>query len=249
MVVMARALGIPARVAVGYAPGERVENGIYEYRERNAHAWAELFFPGYGWQTFEATKSLAPVVRLAGSGVVPPITTPGGTGADPGSNFGEGKVRGLVDALPSFQPVEGGFPAGDKRPADDTRSGNAWVMVTVLGLLLLVVAWRLLRVRHRFRFLAPGDRQWQRLAFAADRAGVAQRPSETVYEYAGWLEGQIPRRKGEIHQIADGKVWQSYSGRSISSEAIARLEQAWSRLQLPLVWLALQRRLRALLGR
>jgi transglutaminase-like putative cysteine protease len=248
MVVMARTLGLPARVAVGYAPGERVATGIYEYRERNAHAWAEIFFPGYGWQTFEATKSLAPVVRLAGSGVVPPITTPS-TGADPGSRFGEGKVRGLVDTLPSFQPVEGGFKTGEQRPSDASRTDNAWLIVTVLSLLALVAAWRLLRSRHRFRFLAPGDRQWQRLAFAADRAGVAQRPSETVYEYAGWLEEQIPRRRGEIHQIADGKVWQSYSGRSISSDAIARLEQAWSRLQLPLVWLALQRRLRALLGR
>ena len=248
MAVMARSLGIPARVAVGYAPGERVDSGIYEYRERNAHAWAEIFFPGYGWQTFEATKSLAPVVRLAGSGVVPPITTPP-TGTDPGSKFGEGKVRGLVDTLPSFQPVEGGFKSGEQRPSDATRSDNAWLIVIVLSVLVLVASWRLLRSRHRFRFLAPGDRQWQRLAFAADRAGVAQRPSETVYEYAGWLEEQIPRRRGEIHQIADGKVWHSYSGRSISSDAIARLEQAWSRLQLPLVWLALQRRLRSLVGR
>jgi transglutaminase-like putative cysteine protease len=248
MAVMARSLGLPARVAVGYSPGERIDMGIYEYRQRNAHAWAEVFFPGYGWQTFEATKSLAAVVRLPGSGVVPPITPPV-VGVDPGRGFGEGKVRGLIDQLPSFQPVEGGFPAGGQRPTDETRTGNAWLVVAALSLLVLLAAWRLLRSRHRFRFLAPGDRQWQRLAYAADRAGVAQRPSETVYEYAGWLEEQIPRRGGDIHQIADGKVWQSYSGRSISSEAIARLEQAWSRLQLPLVWLALRRRARALFGR
>ena len=114
---------------------------------------------------------------------------------------------------------------------------------------MAVTAWRLLRGRYRFRFLAPGDRQWQRLAFAADRAGVAQRPSETVYEYAGWLEEQIPRRSLEIHQIADGKVWQSYSGHSISSETIALLERAWGKLQLPLLWLALRRRVRQLFGR
>jgi hypothetical protein len=112
-----------------------------------------------------------------------------------------------------------------------------------------VAAWRLLRGRFRYRFLAPGDRQWQRLAFAADRAGVAQRPSETVYEYASWLEEQLPKRGVEIHEIADGKVWQSYSGHSISSEAIARLERAWARLQLPLLWLAVRSRTRGLLGR
>lgn len=246
MVVMARTLGLPSRVAVGYAPGEQLADGVYQYRERNAHAWAEVFFPGYGWQTFEATKTLAPVVRLRGEGTVPPIANPVG-GVDPGQQFLEGDDLGTVFDLPSFQPVEGGFRPGSQPPADETRNGNALLVVVLLGLLVLVAAWRLLQGRHRFRFLAPGDRQWQRLAFAGDRAGVAQRPSETVYEYAGWLEEQIPRRSIEIHTIADGKVWQSYSGRSISSEAIARLEGAWTRLQLPLAWLALRSRIRSLL--
>jgi transglutaminase-like putative cysteine protease len=246
MVVMARTLGLPSRVAVGYAPGEQLADGVYQYRERNAHAWAEVFFPGYGWQTFEATKTLAPVVRLRGEGTVPPIGNPVG-GVDPGQQFLEGDDLGTVFNLPSFQPVEGGFRPGSQPPADETRNGNALLVVVLLSLLVLVAAWRLLQGRHRFRFLAPGDRQWQRLAFAGDRAGVAQRPSETVYEYAGWLEEQIPRRSIEIHTIADGKVWQSYSGRSISSEAIARLEGAWTRLQLPLAWLALRSRIRSLL--
>ena len=246
MAVMARTIGLPARVAVGYAPGERLEAGIYQYRERNAHAWAEIFFPGYGWQIFEATKSLAPVVRLSGSGIVPPINPPAGE-FDPGRAFLEGKDLGEISTLPSFQPVEGGFQTGGPRPPDEARVGNAWVMVVLLMLLVTVAIWRLLRSRYRLRFLAPGDRQWQRLAFAAGRAGVAQRPSETVYEYAGWLEEQIPRRSIEIHTIADGKVWQSYSGRSVSSEAIARLEGAWTRLQLPLAWLALRSRMRSLL--
>ncbi len=246
MAVMARSIGLPARVAVGYAPGERLDTGIYQVRERNAHAWAEVFFPGYGWQIFEATKSISPVVRLRGEGIVPPINPTVG-GVDPGQQFQEGDNTGTISELPSFQPVDGGFGAGQDRPTEEARSGNAWLVVAFLSLLVAVAAWRLLQRRHRFRFLAPGDRQWQRLAFAADRAGVAQRPSETVYEYAGWLQEQIPRRSTEIHQIADGKVWQSYSGRSVSLDAIARLERAWGRLQLPLLWLALRSRVRLLL--
>lgn len=247
MAVMARTLGLPARVAVGYAPGERLEPGIYQYRERNAHAWAEIFFPGYGWQIFEATKSIAPVLRAPGAGVVPPIPPANGQ-IDPGRRVPEDQDTGTISGLPSFEPVEGGFAPGGQRPSDEARTGNAWMFAVLLMLLLAAAAWRLLRGRHRFRFMAPGDRQWQRLAFAADRAGVAQRPSETVYEYAGWLEGQIPGRRVEIHDIADGKVWHSYSGRSMSSEVIARIERAWSRLQLPLLWLTLRRRLRSFLG-
>ena len=94
--------------------------------------------------------------------------------------------------------------------------------------------------------MAPGDRQWRRLAMAADRAGVAQRPSETIYEYAGWLEEQLPAQRPDIRTIADGKVWQSYSGHGVSATAIERIEAAWKRLQLPMVWLAVRRRLRAL---
>jgi transglutaminase-like putative cysteine protease len=249
MAVMARTVGLPSRVAVGYAPGERVDDGIYQVRDRNAHLWAEVYFPGYGWQIFEATKSIRPLVRLSGSGIVPPINPPVGGVDDVGRQFREGEELGDISTLPSFQPVEGGFQPGGQRPEEETREGNAWVIIGLLMVLAGVAAYRLLRGRYRFRFLAPGDRQWQRLAFAADRAGVAQRPSETVYEYAGWLQEQIPKRKVEIYEIADGKVWQSYSGHSVSSEAIARLERAWGRLQLPLLWLALRRRIRSLFGR
>jgi len=241
MAVMARSVGLPARVAVGYAPGERLATGVYQYRERNAHAWAEIYFPGYGWQNFEATKSLAPVVRLPGAGVVPPPNPPVG-GVDVGP-FDEGADPGDVSSLQSFEPVSGGFRPGEKPPVDSTRSGNLLLITGILGLLAAILGWRILRLRRRFRFLSPGDSQWQRLALAGDRAGVGRSPSETFYEYAGWLEEQMPRQRAEIRQIADGKVWQSYSGRSISAEAIALVERAWRRLQLPLLWLAIRRRI------
>ena len=76
---------------------------------------------------------------------------------------------------------------------------------------------------------------------AADRAGVSQRPSETDYEYAGWLEGQIPARRPEIRTIADARVFGSYSGRGMTADAIEAMQGAWQRLRLPLVWLAVRR--------
>jgi hypothetical protein len=59
LVVMLRSLGVPARLAVGYTPGKRNPfTGLYEVRARDAHAWAEVYFPGVGWQGFDPTASV-----------------------------------------------------------------------------------------------------------------------------------------------------------------------------------------------
>jgi hypothetical protein len=53
MALMCRAVGIPARVATGYASGIRDnELNAYSVRAADAHLWVELFFPRYGWLTF-----------------------------------------------------------------------------------------------------------------------------------------------------------------------------------------------------
>ena len=67
LVVMLRSLGIPARLAVGYATGERNPfTGLYEVRAKDAHTWAEVYFPGVGWQAFDPTAH----VPLAGDSTI-----------------------------------------------------------------------------------------------------------------------------------------------------------------------------------
>jgi transglutaminase-like putative cysteine protease len=58
MVQGARAVGIPARYAVGYYPTDTDvdEKGFYILRSADYHAWAELYFEGYGWIAFDATE-------------------------------------------------------------------------------------------------------------------------------------------------------------------------------------------------
>lgn len=63
-VLMLRSLGIPARLAVGYAQGEpNLQNSIYVVRERDLHAWPEVYFPEYGWVEFEPTGNQDPLQR------------------------------------------------------------------------------------------------------------------------------------------------------------------------------------------
>ncbi len=56
LAVMLRTLGIPARETVGYVPGPyNPVTDLYEVQAKDAHAWVQVWFPGYGWQSFDPT--------------------------------------------------------------------------------------------------------------------------------------------------------------------------------------------------
>ena len=58
-VVMLRSLGIPAREAVGYVPGSyNPITDLYDVQAKDAHAWVQVWFPGYGWQSFDPTADV-----------------------------------------------------------------------------------------------------------------------------------------------------------------------------------------------
>jgi transglutaminase-like putative cysteine protease len=58
-VVMLRSLGIPAREAVGYVPGSYDPiTDLYQVQAKDAHAWVQVWFPGYGWQNFDPTADV-----------------------------------------------------------------------------------------------------------------------------------------------------------------------------------------------
>ena len=253
MTLMARSLGLPARVAVGFAPGESAGDDLWLVREANAHAWTEIYFPGHGWQIFEATKSINPRFTRASGDPASPRNAPG-PGIDP---FLEIELppdfyRGGVP-IPSPDPVEGAIdpanPDEETGAVDANRLGNAILMVSIVMLGIAFVWLQMRRNRHRWRLLPAGERAWRHLTAAAERAGIGPRPAETIYEYAGWLEDQLPDHGEPIRQVADGKVWQSYSGRKLNYGASKRLEEAWASLRLPLLGLAIRRRFRRFVRR
>lgn len=55
MTVLARSIGIPARYVEGYVLPEKSTDGIYEVTNKQAHAWVEVYFEGFGWMAFEPT--------------------------------------------------------------------------------------------------------------------------------------------------------------------------------------------------
>jgi hypothetical protein len=101
-VIMLRAVGIPARMVVGFSQGEYQSPGWYTVHQRNSHAWPEVYFPDIGWVEFEPTASEAELVRPLGeeipslSGTSVPLTPQAGGPLDlPLEGDGESPTGGV----------------------------------------------------------------------------------------------------------------------------------------------------------
>ncbi|MFD0020869.1 DUF3488 and DUF4129 domain-containing transglutaminase family protein [Streptomyces sp. NPDC058382] len=179
MAAMARTLGIPARVAVGFTPGTTQSDGSVSVGLRDAHAWPELYFEGIGWTRFEPTPT---------RGTAPSYTvsdTPSGDTADPARP--EASASAATPVAPSAsdscspqlrkQGECGSTVApGAVGPTDSGRPTSTVVGVAVLVVLVLLLPFlpMLWRVRARAR----------RLGFSAGRTPV----DATARTLAAWQE-------------------------------------------------------------
>lgn len=154
-VLMLRSIGIPARLAVGYAQGEaNIQNSIYVVRERDLHAWPEVYFPEYGWVEFEPTGNQDPLERpLEREEVIRPVVTPG---SNPIRNLPLGE-----DELPQeeLDPL-------------DNASATAQVRVMLTVLAWLGGAFVILTVMVLKKRLAPNVSTAAVLRRAIERSGL-----------------------------------------------------------------------------
>jgi hypothetical protein len=67
MALLCRYAGLPARVATGFAPGSLNQKQAYDIRARDKHAWVEVYFPNYGWVTFDPTGGAVSETKKADS--------------------------------------------------------------------------------------------------------------------------------------------------------------------------------------
>jgi hypothetical protein len=190
MAMMARVVGIPSRVSVGFLPGEQDEDG-WKVSIRDMHAWPELYFANYGWIRFEPTPA-----SVTGSAPAWTVQNSDSSGSDPSTDPSSESTSDEVSpgTAPSTGPSE--------QPTDlGAGAGASWgrTLITagiVLVLLAILAAPATIRVRRRSgRLKGSGPAEVQvEAAWAEIR--------DTVVDYGGsWPEGS-PRAIGR--EVSDG---------------------------------------------
>ena len=247
MVMLLRASGVPARLIVGYTPGqtaaergEQDEGGqpLYRVLERNAHAWPEVYFPTYGWIQFEPTAS-------------EPLRVRGKPAAD------EGLDAGLLPATP--QPAGGGdlLPDGAERP-DGPAAGGApafrrwlaghwgWLLAAlILGAAVAGGGWGLRRQQAAlFRDREALGRLFALLGRWAGRLRVPWPASHTPLEHAAEFNRRLPEAGPAVDHLTALYIAQEYGRQPPAADALDAVAGDWQELQ-PRLW---RRWLAALVG-
>ena len=120
MVGMLRSVDIPARLAVGYTPGEQVEDDRWVVRGLNSHAWVEVYFPGNGWVAFDPTPT-APRQETE-------VTALGEARADGVENVDTAETRpdsgGAEDRFPDLEEMQTPNQSRDDDASADGTPGS-----------------------------------------------------------------------------------------------------------------------------
>lgn len=191
--VLARSVGLPTRVAVGFTPGELGGDGRLHVKGLNAHAWPEVFLDGFGWVAFEPTPGRGapgqeqylgvpeaqadPADATTATTAAPPTTAPDDT-ATPSTTAAPAGEAPAPLASPARRPWW-------RHPA--AVFAGSLLLVVVLVVLGVPLAKDVRRRRRRAAAADPAERVWVAWTEAAEavaRAGAPRRPAETLAEHA-----------------------------------------------------------------
>lgn len=239
MALMARILGIPARVAMGYTPGTQSGPDEWIVRSQDAHAWPELYFEGAGWVRFEPTPG-GPAGQ--GTASAPAYSEPSGSssaqhpqdeaassiGPSAGSTGRAAPDRGQHDR-PDFGPTD------DPRAEESDDSGGsspAWlagVLVVLLMALAVPMVVRVLARRRRWAAVTASPGRSPDATRAADPADAAhaawgEMRADALDHGLRWRASDSPRaaarRLGELLELDDESA--GALGRIARAEELAR---------------------------
>ena len=186
---MLRTLGIPVRVASGFAPGS-LDSDTNEYvvRDLDAHSWIEVWFQNIGWVPFDPTPALAPASSQAAS--FTPLSEIASAARGDTKDKLNPKLRQELLAGTDSSATGGGAKL------DQSSTPWGWVIagIVVALLALAAVIASVVRLRGRGRQAPPqcGDPEVDRLVRLLSRLGLEIAPGTTLLD----LERRIERIGG-----------------------------------------------------
>ncbi|EKQ69692.1 transglutaminase-like enzyme, predicted cysteine protease [Leptolyngbyaceae cyanobacterium JSC-12] len=226
LTIMLRSIGIPARLVVGFAPGEfNPFTGLYEVKNTDAYAMTEVYFPKFGWFAFDP---------IPGHELIPPSIEEDQTFSvlqqfwkwvagwlpSPVSNFlGQvfGRVFAWVASVVSW--LVGLWQQG-------------WVGLFILLLLGISTAfagwllwrfWRNWRYRRWLGSLPPMERLYRQMVDWLNTQGFRKRPTQTPFEYVAQAKATQPKPHAElIEQISQAYVQWRYGGKVPNLDSVKR---------------------------
>ncbi|KAA3635584.1 MAG: hypothetical protein DWP92_10735, partial [Armatimonadetes bacterium] len=203
MAVMARIVGMPSRVVIGFTPGRPINDDTVLVEDQNAHSWVEIWIPTHGWMTFDPTPRAdnftlpttneAIVEQLGFSAADYATLIPDGTdiALNPGSDT---PTNPAIDPRDEFESVEVFNPTGSAESGGFALPDWVRPAAVAIGILVLLasavplVKW--IRRRRRMRRLAKGDitAAWEDITDRLTDLGERVDPAATPYETAESLD-------------------------------------------------------------
>ncbi len=240
MAAMARSLDIPARVAVGFAPGSPQADGTVSVGLKDAHAWPELYFEGVGWTRFEPTPN---------RGTVPSYTVPDSSGnslpnptepSQSASTAPSTSASADASCTPQQRKLDGCASQSPQAALSASDDGPKWyvLLAWVLGglaALAIPLAPMLWRMRTRAVRLGGHGRgeadmapatlaAWQELTDSAWDFGIAPDDSQTPRRAAARIIriGHLdPTAAASVHRVADAVEQVLYAPRPRPTAGLA----------------------------
>jgi transglutaminase-like putative cysteine protease len=213
--IFARSLGLPSRVAVGFTPGDPVEQGPdgsveYVVRGRHAHAWPEVYFDDVGWVPFEPTPQRGNPQAVEHTGVQPEQAEPP---AEQAATTTQPTVAPPTQpTTPTSTPDQVAATADEpEEPESGPGQGFPWQVLVVVALLLALGSGAVVLVR-RARRRSGTDRQarnaivadaWQDAVRAVAAIGLRPDAAETPVEFARRVDAQLHERVVEPLAVAE----------------------------------------------
>ncbi len=240
MATMVRTLGFPARVAVGYRPGT-ADEGVFTVQTKDAHAWVEVFFAGYGWLQFEPTPTRGIHPNADPGTYLNPAAPSPSEGSTSGQQPNENSLGGGGGAAcqgPGGQPLQGQLCNTESRPnggsgrlppgildPETASDGSGYsvpyrriFLVLLAAFALFLVAVPVAKWILRRRVLGRADEPRARVLAAyrvfdgeAADLGMGRREGETLEEHRERLAATVSFSDGHLGRLTDATTRAAYA--------------------------------------